>query len=318
MWGNMGIVYNPEYIDAEALKHWDALLNPEYSKRITMKDGVRDSYFIALGILNADKIQTDEFKSQPDYSEQLAAIMNDTSKETVDKTENILSKMRKNAYSLETDSGKADMITGKVIANMQWSGDAVYSMDQAEEDGVELSYAVPDECTNLWFDGWVMLKDGISEDSRKQQACEAFINFLSRPDNVVRNMYYIGYTSAISGGDDDTVFEYLNYCYGAEDEENAVDYDVSYFFNGIDNENASDDDNNTDNKDNDDGDDSIGDGYILRVDEEQLHRQLFAQYPPLDTIQRSAVMKCFSKEANRRISQMWINIRCYDMNDLFK
>lgn len=318
MWGNMGIVYNPEYIDAEALKHWDALLNPEYSKRITMKDGVRDSYFIALGILNADKIQTDEFKSQPDYSEQLAAIMNDTSKETVDKTENILSKMRKNAYSLETDSGKADMITGKVIANMQWSGDAVYSMDQAEEDGVELSYAVPDECTNLWFDGWVMLKDGISEDSRKQQACEAFINFLSRPDNVVRNMYYIGYTSAISGGDDDTVFEYLNYCYGAEDEENAVDYDVSYFFNGIDNENASDDDNNTGNNDNDDGDDSTCDGYILRVDEEQLHRQLFAQYPPLDTIKRSAVMKCFSKEANRRISQMWINIRCYDMNDLFK
>ena len=298
MWGNMGIVYNPEYISAEDLKHWNALLNPKYSKRITMKDGVRDSYFIALGILNADKIQSEEFKSMPDYNEQLAKLMNDTSKETVDKTEHILSEMRKNAYSLETDSGKADMITGKVIANMQWSGDAVYSMDQAEEDGVELSYAVPDECTNLWFDGWVMLKDGLSEDARKQQACEAFINFLSRPDNVVRNMYYIGYTSAISGGDDTTVFDYLNYCYGAEDEENAVDYDVSYFFEGME---------GADNK-----------SHVLRIDEDQLHRQLFAQYPPLDTIKRSAVMKCFSKEANRRISQMWINIRCYDMNDLFK
>lgn len=298
MWGNMGIVYNPEYVDADELKHWDALLNRKYSKRITMKDGVRDSYFIALGILNADKIQDEEFKSAPDYSEKLAELMNDTSQETVDKTEEILSEMRKNAYSLETDSGKADMITGKVVANMQWSGDAVYSMDQAEEDGVELSYAVPEECTNLWFDGWAMLKDGISEDSRKQQACEAFINFLSRPDNVVRNMYYIGYTSAISGGDDDTIFDYLNYNYGAEDEETAAEYDVSYFFEGMDG--------------------SESKSHVLMVDEDQLHRQLFAQYPPLDTIKRSAVMKCYSTDANRRISQMWINIRCYDMNDLSK
>ncbi len=41
--------------------------------------------------------------------------------------------MRKNSYSLETDSGKADMVTGKVVANMQWSGDGVYTMDEAEK-----------------------------------------------------------------------------------------------------------------------------------------------------------------------------------------
>ena len=291
MWGNMGIVYNPEYVDAQELKHWDVLLNPKYSKRITMKDGVRDSYFISLGILNADKIQSEDFLNAPDYSKRLAEVMNDTSKETVDKAEAILSQMRKNAYSIETDSGKADMITGKVVANMQWSGDAVYSMDQAEEDGVELSYAVPDECTNLWFDAWVMLKSGLSKDHRKQQAAEAFVNFVSRSDNVVRNMYYIGYTSAIAGGDDDTVFEYLKYNYAAEDEDTAIPYDLSYFF---------------------------GDDCVLYTDSKQLHRQLFAQYPPLDTINRSAVMKCYSTEANKRISQMWINIRCYDMNDMLK
>ncbi len=72
---------------------------------------------------------------------------------------------------------------------------------------------------------------------------------------------------------------------------------MSYFFEGMDNEKGN---------------------YVLLVDEEQLRRQLFAQYPPLDTIKRSAVMKCYSKEANQRISQMWINIRCYDMEDLFE
>ena len=62
------------------------------------------------------------------------------------------------------------MVTGKIIANYQWSGDAVYAMDQAEEDGVYLQFAVPRECTNLWFDGWVMLNAGISGDMEKKQA----------------------------------------------------------------------------------------------------------------------------------------------------
>ena len=292
MWGNMGIVYNPEYADPEDFAHWNGLLNPKYEKRITMKDGVRDSYFIALSIMNDDLLQTEEFKSLPDYETRLADILNDTESETVNKAEMILSDMRSNAYSLESDSGKADMITGKVVANMQWSGDAVYTLDQAEEDGVFLEYSVPEECTNMWFDAWVMLKDCVSQDKRKQRAAEAFVNFISRPDNVVRNIYYIGYTSAIAGGDDDTIFQYMNYCYGAEDEETAVPYPVGYFFKGV--EGADDED------------------YVLMTDEEQLKRQLFAQYPPLETIKRSAVMKPYSKEANKRIGQMWINIRCFD------
>ena len=78
-----------------------------------------------------------------------------------------------------------------------------------------------------------MLKNGIGKDTAKQHAAEAFINFISRPDNVIRNMYYIGYTSAISGGEDSRIFEYLDWTYGAEeDEEDVVDYPVGYFFTG--------------------------------------------------------------------------------------
>lgn len=304
MWGNMGIVYNPEFADEKDFAHWDGLLNPKYEKRITMKDGVRDSYFIALSIMNADKLVTQEFRELSDYDERLAKLLNDTSEESVNAAENILSDMRKNAYSLESDSGKADMITGKVVANMQWSGDAVYTMDQAEEDGVFLEYSVPEECTNMWFDAWVMLKDCISQDARKQRAAEAFVNYISRPDNVVRNMYYIGYTSAIAGGDDDTVFEYLEYCYGADDEDAAVEYDVNYFFEGQDNSYGNDNSEKGDRRQ-----------YVLLTDESQLKRQLFAQYPPLDIIKRSAVMKPYSKEANKRIGQMWINIRCFDLGN---
>lgn len=199
MWGTMGIVYNPEVLTEKDVRHWSVLLNKDYYKRITMKDSVRDSFFVANCINNEEKVMTESYLKDPDYYENLSALLNDTSEEAVDKVETTLSAMRKNAYSLETDSGKADMITGKVVANMQWSGDAVYTMDQAEEDGFQLNYSVPEECTNLWFDGWVMMKNGIEEDSRKQQAAEAFINYVSMPENAIRNMNYIGYTSGISG-----------------------------------------------------------------------------------------------------------------------
>lgn len=289
MWGTMGIVYNPAKVSEKDTIHWNMLLDDKYSKRITMKDSVRDSYFIALGILHEKELLDTRMLQSKNYQSWLSEMMNRTDQETVDQVENILSDMRKNAYSLETDSGKADMVTGKVVANMQWSGDAVYTLDQAEEDGVELCYAVPEECSNLWFDGFCMMKNGIEEDGRKQQVAEAFINFLSRPDNVIRNMYYIGYTSVISGGDSDLIFQYADYCYGSEEEKtNTIEYSLEYFF----------------------GKKADGEK-VLTVDCEQMKRQLFAQYPPEDVLQRCAVMKCFDTDANQRISRMWMNIRCF-------
>lgn len=291
MWGTTGLVYNPEYISEEEASSWKLLTDPKYSRKLTVKDNVRDSMFAALGIVNADLLSSDAFKADPDYSAKIQDIMNDTSEATVDACEEVLRDMKDLAYSFETDSGKSDMVTGKVYANLQWSGDAVYSLDQAEEDGVELAYSVPVECSNLWFDGWVMLKSGINGDPERQQAAEAFVNFLSRPDNAVRNMYYIGYTSTISGGDDDTIFEYMNWNYGADEEtEEVVEYDVSYFF---------------------------GEGAVLETDAEQLHRQLFAQYPTEEIMKRCAIMWYFDNDAQKRINRMWINVRCFELNKAF-
>ena len=229
------------------------------------------------------------------YMWGITAIMNDTRKETIDESEQKLKEIRQNVYSFETDSGKADMITGKVVANLQWSGDGVYTMDQAEDDDFYLDWAVPEECTNLWFDGWVMLKSGIGEDAAKKQAAEAFINFLSRPDSAVRNMYYIGYTSAIAGGDSPLIFEYADWTYGAEDdEEDTIEYPLGYFFVG-DNENED---------------------YVITAPAEQAHRQLSAQYPSQEEIDRSAVMLYFDDEGNANINQMWINIRCFNISML--
>lgn len=293
MWGITGFVYNPDEVAIEDVKTWSILENKDYYRQITIKDNVRDAYFPTLGILYKDKLLSEEFRSSANYRRELLEIMNDTSKDTIKKGEEELKKIRENVYSFETDSGKADMVSGKILANLQWSGDGVYALDQAEEDDVFLEWAVPDECTDLWFDGWVMLKKGIAGDSDKKQAAEAFMNFVSRPDNAVRNMYYIGYTSAISGGDSPLIFEYADWNYGAEeDEEDTVDYPLGYFFCG----------------------DNSNEDYVITAPAEQIRRQLAAQYPSEDEINRSAIMWYYDEEANADINQMWINIRCFNLS----
>ena len=300
MWGTTGIVYNPEFVTAEEASSFSVLTNPKFKCQVTIKDNVRDSYFAAVSILKKEKLldlRTKALTSSQStalntYHEQLHEEMNDTSKETIAQVETLLQNHKDHFYSFESDSGKADMITGKVVANYQWSGDAVYTLDQAEEDESYLCYAVPEESSNLWFDGWVMLKDGIAGDAQKKAAAEAFMNYVSMPENVVRNMYYIGYTSAIAGGEDDTIFQYANWCYASEDETNeTVEYDLQYFFGSA---------NDPEKK------------YCITADKDQAYRQLYAQYPPSSVLQRCAVMDYFGAETNKALNQMWINVRCFN------
>jgi spermidine/putrescine transport system substrate-binding protein len=296
MWGTTGIVYNPEAVSEEDASSWSILADSKYNKRVTIKDSVRESYFPALAILHKDLLLSEEFINSEDYAESLAGLLNDTSPQTIEKAEDLLKKIKENVYSFEVDSGKADMVTGKIVANLQWSGDAVYTIEQAEEDDYYLNYAVPEECTNLWLDGWVMLKSGINGDIEKQKAAEAFINFISRPDNVIRNMYYIGYTSVISGGDSPLIYEYANSRFEAEGDEGTVEYPLGYFFSG----------------------DDEDEDFVIKTTEDQAKRLLFAQYPPKDVIDRSAVMGYFPDDVNAQLNQMWINVRCFNFNQVSK
>lgn len=297
MWGITGIVYNPALVSREDASSWKILNDPAYKRQVTIKDNVRDSYFAAVGAIKSELLTSRDFLKDPDYQKNLETEMNDTSKETIARVQEYLQDVKDNAYSFETDSGKADMVTGKVAANYQWSGDGVYTMDQADEDGFTLAFAVPWESTNIYFDGWVMLKNGIRDDALKQHAAEAFINFNSRPDNAIRNMSYIGYTSVISGGEDTRIFEYADWCYGAgEEEKDVVEYDLGYFFLG----------------DEEDTEES----YVITAPADQADRQLFAQYPDQESISRSSLMVCFDEEQSSAINQMWINVRCYNIHDI--
>ena len=238
MWGTLGMLFNPEYKTFEKrgyekeeviqdMSTWSVLWDEKYKNTISVKDSMRDTY--AVGVLETYKDEVSSLKEMyeeanlaleegkiteeeyeaiyKDYRDQMTEIFNRCEEVNVKEVEVTLNALKKNVFGLEVDSGKEDIITGKIGINLAWSGDAVYSMDQGEDEEKvselkELCYSVPDNGSNLWFDAWVMpkLKDSDRSDLQFDLAHE-FLNFLCEPYNVAQNMDYIGYTSFM-GGDD--------------------------------------------------------------------------------------------------------------------
>lgn len=285
MWGVTGYVYNDNGTptireDLERLG-WSIMTDAKYANKVTTKDNIRDTYFVALAITYREEILALD-ASAPDYNEKLTKILNRTDEQSISEVEKTMEKIDNNVFSYETDSGKTDIISGKIHLNLAWSGDGVYAMtpdeDEDEHARDALSYFVPDECANLWFDGWVMPKG-----AHKKEA-QAFVNFMSMPENAIRNMDYIGYSGAIAG---EEVLEHLKEEYEAdENDADTVLYDLSYFFR-----------------------DTVEDAtfYANRVN--ATRKKLFAHYPPSSVTARCAVMDYPGEAANDRMNELWTRVK---------
>ena len=213
MWGTMGFVYNTESITKEDLNSWSVIGDAILKNKVTIKDSVRDTYIMAVGAVYEDELEELKTTLDPlskEYNVKLTEIFNRRDDQTIEKVEQFLQNARQNLYGFEVDSGKNDIVTGKISANFAWSGDAVAAIDEGDSAGATLGYAVPDEGSNVWFDGFVMTKN---TQGQKEQDCIEFLNFICSPESAVLNMDYIGYTSVIAG---EEVFEYVNECYTAE------------------------------------------------------------------------------------------------------
>ena len=230
MWGTLGILFNPEY---KAFPNYDknevindmsysysGLWNKKYNGTISIKNSLRDTF--AAGMLHTyeddfralkDALEAGEI-TQEQFSEQFSDLFNGkrddkTFGQVVNDVQKELTILKDNIFGLEVDSGKQDIVTGKIGINLAWSGDAVYAMDQAEdgtlvgENQSELYFSVPELGSNLWFDTWVMPKNNNRSEERRELAL-LFLDFLSDPENAMQNMDYTGYTSFIGG---DSVIE---------------------------------------------------------------------------------------------------------------
>ena len=163
--------------------------------------------------------------TEPDFTKSAAPeprtvtveeLMNDYSPRAMELAEKYLKELKPNIAGWEADFGKEMMTKNKAWLNMTWSGDAIWAIEEANAVGVDLDYVVPEEGSNIWYDGWVIPKY-----AKNPKAASYFINFMCRPDIALRNMDFCGYVSSVATPEileekQDTTLTYFS--------------DLSYFF----------------------------------------------------------------------------------------
>lgn len=209
MWGTTGFIYNPQHVEAEDLQSWAALLNPKFENRILMKDAFRDVYSVIVLYAYRDQIESGEVTRDD--------LVKNITQERVDAVKKVLLEAKKQITGWEVDFGKEEMTKGKAWLNLSWSGDAQFAIEEAAEMDVVLDYIVPEEGSNVWFDGWVIPKY-----AQNTKAATYFIDYMCRPDNALLNMDEIGYVSVISTPE---IVAEMN-----DEEEWEETVDASYFF----------------------------------------------------------------------------------------
>lgn len=209
MWGTTGFIYNPQWVEREDLNSWSALLNPKFKGKIYMKDAFRDVYSVVVLYAYRDEIAAGEVTRDE--------LVREITPEHIARVEEVLLQAKENVAGWEVDFGKEEMTKGKTWMNLSWSGDAQWAIDEAKEVEVTLEYIVPQEGSNVWFDGWC-----IPVYAKNPKAASWFINYLCIPENAIKNMEFIGYVSVIGTPE---ILEWAND--STEWKESA---DLSYFF----------------------------------------------------------------------------------------
>ncbi len=206
MWGTTGLLYNTEFVTEQEASTWGSVWNPKFAGRVLMKDAFRDVYGSMMMYIRKAEIESGQV-TRPQ-------VMNDLSDKYLKIFEDTMAAAKDNITGWEVDFGKERMSQGKDWINVTWSGDAMWAIEEVSDE-VTLDYRVPDEGSNIWFDGWV-----IPVYAKNVKAASYFIDFMCIPANALRNMDAIGYVSAIGAPE---VME-------AKLDETCPPIDLTYFF----------------------------------------------------------------------------------------
>lgn len=169
-WGSVGILYDKTQVSKEDINTgWNVLKNPKYKDNIYMYDSERDSFMIAL--------------------KNLGYSLNTADKAELDAAYNWLVEQKEIMSPVYVGDEVIDsMISGNKAMAIVYSGDAAYIMSENEN----MEYIEPQDGTNLWIDGMVIMKE-----SEEIDLAHKFIDFMLRPQNALRNSETVGYTSSV-------------------------------------------------------------------------------------------------------------------------
>lgn len=221
-WGTLGILYNTSVVSEDELEQygwgvlWNVQQNSELENKILMKDSVRDSYAAAVFYMYEYGLLPEGYS---DYTVQ--QLINCTDEPILKAAEKVLTEQREHISGYEVDFGKDDMVNEIVYADLAWSGDAMYAIEEGDydedTDTYQLGYYVPPVASNIWYDGWVIPKT-----VSNKLAAMMFIDYMCQPINGARNSMEVCYSSAVAKdiirADEETVDFLIENIYTSKDD----------------------------------------------------------------------------------------------------
>ena len=175
--GTVGILYNKRMFDKLGVPYptkWADLWNPKLKGEILMQDSVRDAFMVAL--------------------KKEGHSMNTVSDKDLDEALQDLSRQEPLVQAYVVDQVRDKLIGEEAACGVIYSGEILYVQGELEGTDVEVDYVIPEEGTNVWFDGWVIPKN-----AKHKENAEKWMNFLCRPDIAAKNFEYITYPTPNTG-----------------------------------------------------------------------------------------------------------------------
>ena len=175
--GTVGILYNKRMFDKLGVPYptkWADLWNPKLKGEILMQDSVRDAFMVAL--------------------KKEGHSMNTVSDKDLDEALQDLIRQKPLVQAYVVDQVRDKMIGEEAACGVIYSGEILYVQGELEGTDVEVDYVIPEEGTNVWFDGWVIPKN-----AKHKENAEKWMNFLCRPDIAAKNFEYITYPTPNTG-----------------------------------------------------------------------------------------------------------------------
>ncbi|HEM2809433.1 TPA: ABC transporter substrate-binding protein [Streptococcus suis] len=166
-WGTLGIVYNETMVENPP-QEWEDLWSEEYRDNIMLIDGVREVMGFGL--------------------QSLGHSLNSKDPAEIEKAAEHLYNLTPNVKAIVADEIKGYMIQDAAAIAVSFSGEASEMLDGNEN----LRYVVPSKGSNLWFDNMVIPKT-----AKNLDGAYAFMSFMLRPENALRNAEYVGYSTPI-------------------------------------------------------------------------------------------------------------------------
>jgi putrescine transport system substrate-binding protein len=185
VWGTTGIGIIKDKVIAALgpdapLDSWDLVLKPENLAKLSscgvaFLDAPSEMFAVAMHYLGKDP----NSKDAKDYQGEAVAL---------------LKQLAPSITYFHSSKYIDDLAAGEICVAVGWSGDIAQAMVDAEEakNGVDITYVIPKEGAQQFFDILVIPKDAANADE-----AHAFINFLMTPGIAAENTNFIWYPNPI-------------------------------------------------------------------------------------------------------------------------